>query len=111
MGLERLKELQRVGEQDRSMQQASLDMGYSDFLRQQGYPQQQLGFYENILKGTYSRPNETVSTFGRSPNLFSSLLGGGIQAAGLMGMAGGGQVNKRGGLTALGIANAMRGGR
>ena len=111
MSLERLKELQRIGEQDRSMQQASLDMGYSDFLRQQGYPQQQLGFYENILKGTYSRPNETVSTFGRSPNLFSSLLGGGIQAAGLMGMAGGGQVNKRGGLTALGIANAMRGGR
>ena len=63
--------------------------------------------YENILKGTYSRPNETVSTFGRSPNLFSSILGGGIQAAGLMGMAGGGRV--RGGLTSLGIANAMRG--
>ncbi|QBX32598.1 MAG: hypothetical protein GOVbin2604_50 [Gammaproteobacteria virus GOV_bin_2604] len=107
MGLERLKELQRIGEQQRSLQQASLDMGYQDFLRQQGYPQQQLGFYENILKGTYSRPNETVSTFGRNPNLFSSILGGGIQAAGLLNMAGGGKV--RGGLTSLGIANAMRG--
>ena len=107
MGLERLRALQGIGEQDRAMQQASLDMGYSDFLRQQGYPQQQLGFYENILKGTYSRPNETVSTFGRSPNLFSQALGGAVSLGGLMGMAGGGRV--RGGLTSLGIANAMRG--
>lgn len=116
MASERLKGLQLIGEQDRALQQASLDIGYQDFLRQQGYPQQQLGYYENILKGTYSEPNKTVSTFAQQPGLFSGLVGGGLQAAGLFAsgggrvpMATGGGVPRRGGLTALGIANAMRG--
>ena len=116
MATERLKGLQLIGEQDRALQQASLDMGYQDFLRQQGYPQQQLGYYENILKGTYSEPNKTVSTFAQQPGLFSGLVGGGLQAAGLFAsgggrvpMATGGGVPRKGGLTALGIANAMRG--
>ncbi len=116
MARERLKDLQVVGEQDRALQQASLDMGYQDFLRQQGYPQRQLGFYENILKGSYSEPNRTVSTYAQQPGLFSGLIGGGLQAAslfgakgGIVGMANGGRVSRRGGLTALGIANALRG--
>ena len=60
-----------------------MDIGYQDFLRQQGYPQQQLGFYENILKGTYSRPDQTVSTFNQRPGIFAGLTGLGLQAAGL----------------------------
>lgn len=114
MAQARLKDLQLVGEQDRALQQASLDMGYQDFLRQQEYPQRQLGFYENILKGSYSEPNRTVSTYSQQPGLFSGLIGGGLQAAslfgsggGLVSMAGGGRVPRRGGLTALGIANAL----
>jgi len=114
MAQARLKDLQLVGEQDRALQQASLDMGYQDFLRQQEYPQRSLGFYENILKGSYSEPNRTVSTYAQQPGLFSGLVGGGLQAAslfgsggGLVSMAGGGRVPRRGGLTALGIANAL----
>ena len=79
----RLRNLQNIGEQQRALQQASMDIGYQDFLRQQGYPQQQLGFYENILKGTYSRPDTTVSTFNQRPGIFAGLTGLGLQAAGL----------------------------
>tara|TARA_B100001741_G_C16529687_1_gene588950 strand:- start:79 stop:966 length:888 start_codon:yes stop_codon:yes gene_type:complete len=79
----RLRNLQNIGEQQRALQQASMDIGYQDFLRQQGYPQQQLGFYENILKGTYSRPDQTVSTFNQRPGIFAGLTGLGLQAAGL----------------------------
>ena len=31
--------------------QAGLDIDYQDFLRQQGYPQEQLGFYSDVLRG------------------------------------------------------------
>ena len=39
--MERLRALQAVGADQRGMQQASLDIGYEDFLRQQGYSQAQ----------------------------------------------------------------------
>ena len=81
--MNRLAALQKAGEQQRAMQQASMDVGYEDFLRQQGYPQQQLGFYENLLKGTYTRPNSTVSTYGQRPGMFQQALGLGLEAAGL----------------------------
>ena len=81
--MSRLAALQKAGEQQRAMQQASMDVGYEDFLRQQGYPQQQLGFYENLLKGTYTRPNETVSTYGQRPGMFQQALGLGLGGLGM----------------------------
>ena len=84
----RLQGLQNIGEQQRALQQASMDIGYQDFLRQQGYPQQQLGFYENILKGTYSKPDQTVSTYQQRPGIFAGLAGLGLNLAGIGKMMG-----------------------
>ena len=40
-----------VGEQQRAMEQSKLDLGYQDFLRQQQYPYQQLGFMADMIRG------------------------------------------------------------
>ncbi len=88
--MERLRALQEVGAGQRGMQQASLDIGYEDFLRQQGYPQQQLGMYGNMLHGSFTQPDRAVSQYQQRPGLFSQALG--------LGLGG------------LGMFNAMRGG-
>ena len=81
--LARIGALANVGEQQRAMDQAGLDMGYEDFLRQQNYTRDQLGFLSNILQGLPVQPNQTQSTYARQPTLFQSLLGGGLQGLGL----------------------------
>jgi hypothetical protein len=91
MDIERLGQQESVGQRQRSMNQASLDVGYQDFLNQLGYTQGQLGFFSNILRGVPVQPQQTVSTFQQQPSLFQSVLGTG--------------------LSGLGLYNALRGGR
>ena len=43
--------LESIGRGQQAEAQAGLDIGYQDFLRQQGFPQEQLGFYSDILRG------------------------------------------------------------
>lgn len=83
MGLERLSAQEAAGQRQRAMRQASLDVGYEDFLRQQGFTQGQLGFFSNILRGVPIQPTQTISTFQQQPSLFQSVLGTGIGALGL----------------------------
>lgn len=83
MGLERLAAQESAGQRQRAMRQASLDTGYEDFLRQQGFTQGQLGFFSNILRGVPVQPQGTVSTFQQQPSLFQNVLGTGIGALGL----------------------------
>ena len=80
---QRIAALQGIGSQQRAMQQASMDMGYQDFLRQQGFGQQQLGFLGGLLRGVPVQPNQQVSTFQQQPGLFQSALGMGLQGLGL----------------------------
>lgn len=83
LGLERLAAQEAAGQRQRAMRQASLDVGYEDFMRQLGYTQGQLGFYSNILRGVPVQPQQTVSTFQQQPSLFQSVLGAGIGGLGL----------------------------
>jgi len=83
LGLERLAAQESAGQRQRALRQASLDLGYEDFLRQLGYTQGQLGFYSNILRGVPVQPQQTVSTFQQQPSLFQSVLGAGIGGLGL----------------------------
>jgi len=43
--------LDAIGREQRGEAQADMDIGYQDFLRQQGYPQEQLAFYSDVLQG------------------------------------------------------------
>jgi len=80
---QRIAALTGIGSQQRALRQAGLDLGYEDFLRQQQYPQQQLGFYSNILRGVPVQPERTVSTYTQQPGLFQQTLGLGLSGLGL----------------------------
>tara|TARA_R100000664_G_scaffold15748_2_gene24359 strand:+ start:6178 stop:7347 length:1170 start_codon:yes stop_codon:yes gene_type:complete len=90
MALERIGALGGVGGQRRGFRQAGLDIGYEDFLRQEGYPRQQIGFQSNIIRGLALPPSQTVSSYAQRPGLFQQTLGAGLGALGLyQGMGGG----------------------
>lgn len=40
-----------VGEKERAMQQANLELAYKDFLRQEAYPKEQIKFLSDVLQG------------------------------------------------------------
>jgi hypothetical protein len=81
--LSRIQALSGIGSQARALRQAGLDMGYEDFGRQRAYPQQQLGFFSNLLQGLPIQPQQTISTFQQQPGLFQQALGLGLGGLGL----------------------------
>jgi hypothetical protein len=87
--LQRLAAMQGVGQERRGLMQSGLDLGYEDFLRQQAYGREQLGYLSNLLQGVPIQPGSTVSTFGRVPSTGQQLLGGGLGALGLYQAMGG----------------------
>lgn len=76
-----LLEAQGLGQMGR--EQAGLDIAYQDFLRQQEFPREQLGFYSNILRGLPVADAGTRTTFEPQPSPFQQALGAGISALGL----------------------------
>ena len=81
--MSRIGALQGVGSQQRAMQQASMDMGYQDFLRQQGYSMQQISNMAGLLRGVPVQPNQQISTYAQQPGLFQTAVGAGLQGLGL----------------------------
>jgi len=79
----RIGALQGIGSQQRALQQAAFDTGYQDFLRQQDFDKQQLGFFSNLLRGVPVSPQQNVSTFQQQPGLFQQALGLGLGGLGL----------------------------
>ena len=87
--LQRLAAQMGIGADRRALMQQGLDLGYEDFLRQQAYGREQLGYLSNLLQGIPIQPGSTVSTFGRVPSAGQQLLGGGLGALGLYQALGG----------------------
>ena len=83
MAFDRLRNLQAAGEIQRGLDQRSLDLGYQDFLRQQAFPREQIGFFSNILQGLPVTPGSTMASFGVQPSTGQQLLGAGIGGVGL----------------------------
>lgn len=75
-----LLEAQGLGQMAR--EQAGLDIGYEDFLRQQQFPEDQLGFYSQILRGLPIGDAGTATTM-RPTNPMQQALGAGISMLGL----------------------------
>lgn len=74
--------LQSQGGQQQAQQQAGLDIGYQDFLRQMGYPMEQLQQYASILHGS-PVANATSQSTQVPYNPIQQALGMGISALGL----------------------------
>ena len=83
MAFDRLRNLQAAGEIQRGLDQRSLDMGYQDFLRQQAFPREQIGFFSNMLQGLPVTPGSTMASYGVQPSTGQQLLGAGIGGVGL----------------------------
>lgn len=83
LDLQRLGAMGGVGAERRGLMQRGLDIGYEDFLRQQAYGREQLGYLSNLLQGVPIQPGSTVSTFGRVPSAGEQALGAGLGALGL----------------------------
>jgi len=88
--LSRIAALQSIGSQQRALQQAGLDIGYENFMRQRDYSQSQLGLFGNLLRGVPATPQQTVSTFQQQPGLFQQALGAGLSGLGVYRGFGGG---------------------
>ena len=82
MAYERLKNMQAAGEIQRQLSQQGMTMGYQDFLRQQAYPREQLGFFNQMLRGLPITPGQSQATYG-GPGTAERLLGAGIGSVGL----------------------------
>lgn len=74
--------LEGIGKQQLAEEQAGLDIGYQDFLRQQGFNKEQLGFLSNILQGVPIQPNQTTTNY-QPYNPMQQALGAGIAGLGL----------------------------
>lgn len=74
--------LEGIGKSQQAEDQAGMDLSYQDFLRQQGFTKDQLGFMSNILQGIPVQPNQTTTQF-QSYNPLQQALGAGIAGLGL----------------------------
>lgn len=83
MEIERLRNMQTAGQIERELEQRGLDIGYSDFLRQQAYPKEQLSFYSSMLQGIPIAPGQVSQAYGITPSMTQQLLGAGIAGVGL----------------------------
>jgi hypothetical protein len=79
--ISRLQAQQGAAAQKQALQQTQLDTAYQDFLRQRDYPQEQLGFYSNILRGLPVQLASTQQTYAAPPSIGSQI--GGLGLAGL----------------------------
>lgn len=79
----RLAMQQSTAAQEQALQQQYLDQQYQDFLRQQGYPMEQLQQYSSLLRGVPVTPSTTTTAYAPSASLGSQLMGGGLAAAGI----------------------------
>ena len=74
--------LEGIGKAQLGEQQAGLDMNYQDFLTQQNFNKDQLGFLSNILQGVPIQPNREIANF-QNYNPLQQALGAGIAGLGL----------------------------
>lgn len=69
--------LEAIGKSQQSQTQAGLDLAYEDFLRQQGWNQQQLGYLSSILQGL-PIGNTGTTTESQPYNPIQQALGAGL---------------------------------
>jgi len=76
--------LDALGQSQRRDTQAGLDIGYQDYLRQQGYPEEGLGFYSDVLRGLpVADAGSSTSTNYAFTNPAQQTLGAGLSALSL----------------------------
>jgi len=75
--------LSQAGAAQQQLGQKSMDIGYQDFLRQEGWERQMLDYYSRLLHGVPVGQSGTTTTSGGSSST-AGILGGGIAGLGLL---------------------------
>ncbi len=78
-----------AGSQQQQLKQAQLQQKYQDFLTQKAYPQQQLAFMSDILRGAPLGQSTQAQYTAPQPSMLSQVGGLGLAAYGLFGNPGG----------------------
>ena len=110
MGFQQIAALDAVGQQNQGQNQANLDAGYQEYLRQQNYPWQTIGNMSNVIQGLPVNQSSNTTTTGSQPgpSTLSQLGGIGLGVAGLAGSglfkAKGGKVKKPKSAVSYGVA-------
>lgn len=84
-GLTGAAALEGIGQQQQRLDQANLDLAYGDFQAQRDFPQQQVGFLSNMVRGVPYSTSSTSSQTGFAPAYGPSGLS---QVAGALSLAG-----------------------
>ena len=103
--------LASAGAQQQGLQQQGLDVGYQDFLSQQQYPYQQLGFMQSMYNPV-ATPLQQMQSAYSNPSATSQIAGLGAAGMGLYGMGKTAGMFKRGGsvgIDQLALQNVMKG--
>jgi hypothetical protein len=100
----------QLGGQQQQYQQGLINQAINNYAMAQQYPQQQLSFYNSLLRG-YATPTVTTSQYQAAPNPVSQLAGLGLTGAAAYGLAKkkGGTIKSGDGLEELGMYRAMKG--
>jgi len=93
LGLTGAAAMETVGAEQQAMNQKNLDLAYQDFQQQTAYPEQQLSFLSNIVRGlpsgggtTSGQTTSLGNTYSASP--LASLASAGLSAAALSNLMG-----------------------
>jgi hypothetical protein len=95
----RQNQMAAMGQQQQGLEQSKINQAIQDYATQQQYPQMQLGFMSNMLRGLPLQ-SQTTQGYQAQPSMLSQVGGLGLTAAGIYGMSGGFKGAKEGGLMA-----------
>lgn len=84
--IQRFNAQNAVGKQQQDLQQSILDQQYGDFLRQRDYSTEQLGYYNNLIRGLPMQMNSTQTSYAPPPSTISQVGGLGLGALGMYNM-------------------------
>jgi hypothetical protein len=95
----RQNQMSQMGQQQQGLEQSKINQAIQDYATQQQYPQMQLGFMSNMLRGLPMQA-QTTQGYQAQPSVLSQIGGLGLSGLGIYGMSGGFRGAKEGGLMA-----------
>lgn len=83
LGLQGAAALENIGATQQGLNQRGLDLAYGDWQQQQNWPQQQLDWYSNLVRGHQTGGSTTSQQTQPGPSTLSQVAGVGLGVAGL----------------------------
>jgi len=101
----------QMGGQEQALRQQAINQDIQNFANKTVYPQQQLAFYNSMIRG-YATPTQSTATYQAAPSAVSQLSGLGLTGAAAYGLTkgkAGGVIKKKksDGVDTLGLYNIM----